>query len=176
MLVFDGHARYLLVTDGRGTDMRNLDVVVHIERHVGGRQQQCLVVEHAAHVAIEADVGLVAMVQVLVEGGGDVQNAVGLVALDEFLGLVHIGVDTRHTYVGSGVEALYELAAAGRATVVDHCAGHVAAHLVGIDIRIEQRIGQGHKEDEDHDALVAQHRAAFIKPYIDQVSHIKPCI
>lgn len=64
-----------------------------------------------------------------------------------------------------------QLAAQRRATVIDDRTRYIAAHLVRIDVGVEERIGERHEDDEDEDTLIPQYRAALVIPYIEKVFH-----
>ena len=170
LLIFYRHAADFLLARRRAADVAlHLYVLVHFERHVGGREHQRLVVEHGAHVAVDADTGLLAQPQVAAERRGYADDAVDLLTLQQLLGLGHVGAAGAHANVGRGVDHARKAAAKRRVRLVDYGRGHLAHHLVRIDVRIQQRIGQRHEDDEDQYALVAHHGGQLVIPYPDYV-------
>lgn len=99
------------------------------------------------------------------------EDAVGVVLLDLQFGFFLVREITYRLGIGRGIDMMYELAAQRCATVVYDRTRHIAAHLVRVDVGVEQWIGEGHEDDEDEDALIPQHRAALVIPYIEKVFH-----
>ena len=142
----------------------DLDVGVHLQRHFGRSQQQGFVVEHTAHVAVYADEGLVAAPDVFREALGNADDAEDLAAAQQLFGLGDRRAVRRDGNVGRGVHHADERTALRRAAVIDDRGRHLAHDLVGIDPRVEERIGQRHEEDEDQDALVPEQVGQLVVP------------
>jgi hypothetical protein len=152
----DRHTAYLILLFGG---------VVHITAYLhilylleGGEvraQDDAFIVQHTAHVAVHADIALVAAGDVLGEGAWYADDAVGVALLHQVACLAHIGAVRDNLYVGGGIDITEELAAEIRVVLVDDSDRHVAHHLIGIYIRVEERVEEGYEEDEDeHTAVV----------------------
>ena len=71
--------------------------------------------------------------------------------------------------VGCGVHFTDKFAARRTVVVVNNSKGNFAYHLVGIDIRVEQRIAQGNENDENQYALVMYDFIHFCHPDLNDV-------
>ena len=171
IVVLHRHTRYLLVFACRRMQiLLHLDVAVHVERDVVGGKQQRLVIEQGTHVAVQSDSGLLATPYILAECLRYAQHAVYLAFLQQLLCLSHIVASCHKTSVGRGIHLAYELAARRAVAVVDHRKRNIAHHLIGINIRIEQRIAQRYEYDEDKYALVAHYLRHLRHPYLNYVN------
>ena len=114
----------------------------HIERHFGARQQQCLVIEQTAHVAVQADMSLPAAIHLVAEILRYADNAINLRTTQHLPGFFHVPRAGHHPHVRRGIHPADKLAAHGRLPVVNHHYGHFPHHFARIDESIEQRIEQ----------------------------------
>ena len=155
---------YLLLALGIMARERNLYLAVHLLRHHQGRLVGCLVGQHQSHVAIDADGGLLHAVEARLEVERDIIEGLGHAAPHEHLRLVDIVGIGYHLDVGRRIAHADKLAAQLGVAVVDHHHGNLAHHLIIIYPRIEQRIDQGHDEEEDDNTLIFQHLAQLVAP------------
>ena len=127
---------------------------IHGERHVGVCRENALVIEHAAHVAVDAHFHLFAFRQALGEISGDAHDAVSFAVFYAALGFSHVCTIVDDFYVGRRVNVAQVFAAHCRMAFVDHGNGHFPHHFISIDETIEQRIGQRNEKEEDQDTFV----------------------
>ena len=156
VLVLNGvlhHPRLFLRGSGRAL---HFQLCVHFQRGVHRRGVDGLVIEHAAHVGKCAYGGLLAGGEVGGEGARNVDDAVSLAPLHSGLCFFHVGGVGHDVRVGRGVDVSQKLAALRRAVVVYGHHRHLAYRLVRVDEAIKQGVGEGHDEEENHHALVAQ--------------------
>ena len=175
MVVLHGHPRDFLVACGGGSHALDADVLVHLERHLGGTEQQRLVVEHRTHVAVEGHDGLSQVTEVEVEVTGNLVDAVSLTAHHPAAGLLHRAAAGHDSHIGRTIDLADKLATALRAALIDHHGRHLAHHLVVIYPRIEQRIEQRHEEDEEPNALIPQNVHQLVVKYIAYSSRYSHC-
>ena len=146
-----------------------LNVRVHIGSHSRTGLEYSLIGKHQAHVAIHADVGLLHTSEVAVEVFGQKNDAVHFLLAHESACLLKVVAIGSHTNVGRRINVAYELAARLTMRIVNHSHGHIAHHLVVVYPRVEYRVGEWQKYNEEQRALVLEHVAHLVKPYSGRV-------
>ena len=127
---------------------------IHGERHVGVCRENAFVIEHAAHVAVDAHFHLFAFRQAFGEISRDAYDAVSFAVFYAALGFGHVCTIVDDFNVGRRVNVAQVFAAHCRMAFVDHGNGHFPHHFISIDETIEQRIGQRNEKEEDQDTFV----------------------
>ena len=131
-----------------------LYVFVHPTTDSCGRLKNGFIGQHVAHVTVDTDMALFHTVELLGKIGGDIDHTANDLLANKFTCLLKAVAMVSYLYVGRGIVLADELAAELGVRQVDNSNRHITHHLVVVGPRVEQRIEQGHQDEENEHALV----------------------
>ena len=157
VLIFQGVRREFVLSVGRVAGALYLDARVHFQRHVGGRSQNGLIIEHTAHVAVDAHARLLHPCQLLGEIFGDVDHTIGFVARHCGLGGFERGGVCGDVHVRRGVEAVQKVARSRIARFVHHDHRYFVHRFRVVDQGVDNGVDDRHDDHEDDQGAVAKY-------------------
>jgi len=181
---------YFLDGEGLGGDLVFAVGVVAAELYLhggihplgdgGGGGVDGLIGEHEAHVAIDADMGLLHAQEAVLEVGREIEDAVGDLFLDEVLGFFHIVAAIGDLGIGGGVVEADELPGLLAVGHIDDDDGNFTHDFVIVDPRIEEGIDEGDDDEKEQYAFVLENGFHLLCPDVAHVVHafddsIKEC-
>ena len=181
--VATGGVEYLYFIDGKGLDEDLVFTVGVVAGELllepgidllgdgGGGGVDGFIGEHEAHVAIDADMGLLHAHQAGLEIGGEIEDAVGHLLLDEVAGVFHVVAAIGYMDVGGGVVEADELARLLAVGHIDDNDGHFAYDFVVINPGVEEGIDEGNDDEEEQYAFVLEHGFHLLGPDVAHIVH-----
>ena len=141
---------------------------------MGAGRKQVLVVEQAAHVAVDGHMRLPPRREVARELGRDADDAMHRPLPHLLLGILHAGAEACDADIGRGVHLPGELTAEAAPCIVHQCHRHLARHLLRVDESVDERVRQRHEDEENEHPLVAERVLHFLLPDVEQAPEALP--
>ena len=66
-------------------------------------------------------------------------------------------------HIGTGIHQAQELSAGGGVAHVHYCRRDISHHFIGVNERVNQRIGQGNQQEEYQYTLVLEHLFQLVR-------------
>ena len=173
VLILQGVRSELVLAVGGVAGALYFDARVHFERNVGGSGKNGFIIEHAAHIAIDAHVRLLHPRQIARKIFGDVNHAVNLASGHSDFGRFERRGANRNAHVGRSIEAGQKIARRRVARTVHHGHRHFVDRFRIVDQGIDQRIDDGHHHHKDDQCAITEYVAECVS---ESFVHVSDCL
>ena len=134
----------------------------------------CLIGKHKTHVAINGDGSLAHGIQTQAKIGRENIYSISIAMGNDAFCLLDTSCMIGNADIGRSVGKADKLATLRCIGMVNHNNRNLAYNLIVVNPRVEQRICQGYKDEENEYSFIAHHITHLFKPYPADVLYVLP--